>query len=135
MHQPIPSQGHWLKQVVKGHFAYYAVPTNGTALSAFRHYVTDLWRRALRRRSQKDGFTWERMTKLADDWVPSRISFILGPTCALTSNTRGRSRMPKSGLSGSVRGAPSNGRPYRDTLSRSRKGRCAGRPDRNFGEG
>ena len=23
--------------------------------------------------------------------------------------------MPKSGLSGSVRGAPSNGRPYRDT--------------------
>jgi hypothetical protein len=37
-----------------------------------------------------------------------------GPTCALTSNTRGRSRMPKSGQSGSVRGAPSNGRPYRD---------------------
>jgi len=34
-----------------------------------------------------------------------------GPTCALTSNTRGRSRMPKSGPSGSVRGAPSNGRP------------------------
>ena len=24
--------------------------------------------------------------------------------------------MPKSGLSGSVRGAPSNGRPYRDTV-------------------
>src|SRR3984893_290447 len=34
------------------------------ALSAFRHYVTDLWRRTLRRRSQKGGFTWERMTKL-----------------------------------------------------------------------
>ena len=32
MHQPIPSQGQWLKQVVKGHFAYYAVPTNGRAL-------------------------------------------------------------------------------------------------------
>jgi hypothetical protein len=58
-----------------------------------------------------------------------------GPTCALTSNTRGRSRMPKSGLSGSVRGAPSNGRPYRDTLSRPRKGRCAGRPDNVIGEG
>jgi len=70
MHQPIPSQGRWLKQVVTGHFAYYAVPTNSRALSAFRHYVTDLWRRALRRRSQKDGFTWERMTKLADDWLP-----------------------------------------------------------------
>src|SRR5271170_4812556 len=70
MHQPIPSQGRWLKQIATGHFAYYAVPTNSRALSAFRHYVTDLWRRTLRRRSQKDGLTWERMTKLADDWLP-----------------------------------------------------------------
>jgi hypothetical protein len=45
-------------------------PTNSRALSAFRHYVTDLWRRTLRRRSQKDGFTWERMTKLVDVWLP-----------------------------------------------------------------
>src|SRR6202051_1999703 len=70
MHQPIPEQGKWLRQVVAGHFAYYAVPTNSRALSAFRHYVTDLWRRTLRRRSQKDGFTWERMTKLVADWLP-----------------------------------------------------------------
>ena len=71
MHQTIPDQGHWLRQVVTGHFAYYAVPTNSRSLSAFRHYVSDLWRRTLRRRSQKDGFTWERMTKLADDWLPA----------------------------------------------------------------
>src|SRR6201998_3091403 len=45
LHQPIPNQGRWLRQVVTGHFAYYAVPTNGRALSAFRHRVTDLWRR------------------------------------------------------------------------------------------
>ncbi len=70
MHQTIPVQGRWLKQVVTGHFAYYAVPTNSRALSAFRHYVTDHWRRTLRRRSQKDGFTWERMTKLTDGWLP-----------------------------------------------------------------
>src|ERR1700674_5421983 len=70
MHQPIPEQGKWLRQVVAGHFAYYAVPTNSRALSAFRHYVTDLWRRTLRRRSQKDGFTWERMTELVADWLP-----------------------------------------------------------------
>jgi hypothetical protein len=25
----------------------------------------------LQRRSQKDGFTWDRMTKLADDWLPA----------------------------------------------------------------
>ncbi|MER9852387.1 group II intron reverse transcriptase/maturase, partial [Mesorhizobium sp. M0106] len=70
MHWPIPEQGKWLRQVVTGHFAYYAVPTNGGALSAFRHHVTDLWRRTLRRRSQRDGFTWARMTKLTDDWLP-----------------------------------------------------------------
>ncbi|MER8556653.1 group II intron reverse transcriptase/maturase [Mesorhizobium sp. M1217] len=70
MHWPIPEQGKWLRQVVTGHFAYYAVPTNGGALAAFRHHVTDLWRRTLRRRSQRDGFTWARMTKLTDDWLP-----------------------------------------------------------------
>ena len=26
MHWPIPEQGEWLRQVVTGHFAYYAVP-------------------------------------------------------------------------------------------------------------
>jgi RNA-directed DNA polymerase len=70
MHWPIPEQGKWLRQVVRGHFGYYAVPTNVRALSAFRYYVTDLWRRALRRRSQRHALTWERMTKLANDWLP-----------------------------------------------------------------
>ncbi len=54
MHQPIPEQGKWLGQVVNGYFNYHAVPTNGRALHVFRHHVTDLWRRTLRRRSQKD---------------------------------------------------------------------------------
>ena len=35
MHQPIPEQGKWLRQVVTGFFAYHAVPTNGRALCAF----------------------------------------------------------------------------------------------------
>lgn len=70
MHQPIPIQGAWLKQVVTGHFAYYAVPTNSRALSAFRHWVGDLWRRTLRRRSQKDALTWDRMARLVGDWLP-----------------------------------------------------------------
>jgi RNA-directed DNA polymerase len=77
MHQPIPVQGRWLKQVVAGYFAYHGVPTNRRALQAFRYYVTDLWRRALRRRSQKDGLTWLRITKLADDWLPK--PYVLHP--------------------------------------------------------
>jgi len=70
MHEPIPAQGIWLRQVVRGYFAYHAVPTNSRALGAFRAHVTDLWRRTLRRRSQKDGMTWERMTRIADAWLP-----------------------------------------------------------------
>jgi RNA-directed DNA polymerase len=69
-HEPIPEQGHWLRQVVRGYFAYHAVPTNSRALGAFRHHVIDLWRRTLRRRSQKDGMTWERITRIANTWLP-----------------------------------------------------------------
>jgi RNA-directed DNA polymerase len=70
MHSPIPEQGRWLRQVVTGHFGYFAVPTNGRALNAFRFYLTDLWRRTLRRRSQRSGLTWDRITKLTDHWLP-----------------------------------------------------------------
>jgi RNA-directed DNA polymerase len=70
MHQPIPKQGKWLRQVVTGFFAYHAVPTNSRALHTFRHRVTDLWRRSLRRRSHKDRMTWSRIKKLADDFLP-----------------------------------------------------------------
>ncbi len=68
MHQTIPEQGKWLRQVVTGFFVYHAVPTNGRALVAFRFHVVNLWRRSLIRRSQKDRTTWERITRLADDW-------------------------------------------------------------------
>jgi group II intron reverse transcriptase/maturase len=39
MHQPLPVQGQWLRQVVTGYFAYHAVPTNSRALAAFRDHV------------------------------------------------------------------------------------------------
>ena len=70
MHWPIPEQGQWLKQVVTGFFNYHAVPTNSRALRAFRHRVIIAWLRTLKRRSQRDTFTWSRMEKLADDWLP-----------------------------------------------------------------
>jgi len=69
-HQPIPEQGKWLAQVIRGYFAYHAVPTNRSALGAFRHHVRRLWLRSLRSRSQKDTFAWERMDKLAETWLP-----------------------------------------------------------------
>jgi group II intron reverse transcriptase/maturase len=70
MHDPIPIQGKWLGQVVRGYFAYHAVPTNSRCLGAFRHYAVDLWRRSLMQRSQRDRTTWNRIAKLAAEFLP-----------------------------------------------------------------
>jgi len=70
MHMPIGEQGRWLAQVVRGYFAYHAVPTNSRSLTAFRFHVTELWRRTLRRRSQRDRSTWNRMTELEAAFLP-----------------------------------------------------------------
>jgi hypothetical protein len=69
-HEPIPVQGRWLRSVVQGHLAYYAVPGNTDAVKAFRHQVTRHWFKALRRRSQRDRIGWERMGRIAARWLP-----------------------------------------------------------------
>jgi hypothetical protein len=71
MHDSISQQGRWLGQVVRGYFNYHAVPTNVASLCAFRHHVTDLWRRTLLRRSQRDRTTWARMARLEADFLPA----------------------------------------------------------------
>jgi RNA-directed DNA polymerase len=69
-HQPIPEQGKWLGQVVRGFFAYHAVPTNYRCLVVFRVRIAQLWKRALMRRSQRARRTWKQMPRLIDDWLP-----------------------------------------------------------------
>jgi RNA-directed DNA polymerase len=56
--------------VIRGYFAYHAVPTNYQRLGAFHYHVTVLWRRTLRRRSKKDWTTWERISRLARAYLP-----------------------------------------------------------------
>ncbi len=70
MHLPIPEQGLWLGQVVRGHLNYYAVPGNIHAVNAFRDQATRYWYQALRRRSQRSRLNWERMHRLAQRWLP-----------------------------------------------------------------
>jgi RNA-directed DNA polymerase len=70
MHQPIPVQGRWLRQVIAGYFNYHAVPTNTRSLVIFRHRITLRWRRVLRQRGQNTALTWTRMRKLVNDWLP-----------------------------------------------------------------
>jgi len=69
-HVRIPEVGKWLAQIVAGYFAYHAVPTNSAALHAFRYHVAVLWHRQLCRRSQRAYVVWERMAKLADEFLP-----------------------------------------------------------------
>jgi group II intron reverse transcriptase/maturase len=90
-HWPIAEQGQWLGSVVRGHTAYYAVPGNIHAVSAFRKQVTRNWGRALRRRSQKHRVTWERMGRLEARWLPPVRITHPWPNVRFDARTQGRS--------------------------------------------
>jgi RNA-directed DNA polymerase len=70
MHEPIPEMGRYLRSVVAGHMRYYAVPMNAVPVSNFRLAVSWIWRRVLRRRSQKARLPWTRMKRYVTRWLP-----------------------------------------------------------------
>ena len=70
-HTPIDEQGRWLGTMMRGYFAYFAVPTNTYLLSAFRYHTSIIWFRSLLRRSQRHRLTWERMIRLIKRFLPS----------------------------------------------------------------
>jgi RNA-directed DNA polymerase len=90
-HVPVPEQGAWLARVVRGFYAYYAVPTNIRRLSAFRFKVRRIWHKALRRRSQRDRTPWARMERLAEQWLPRPRILHPWPDLRFDANTAGRS--------------------------------------------
>lgn len=90
-HQPIAQQGRWLGSVVRGHLAYYGVPTNVHALEAFRTSIAKNWYRSLRRRSQRRRLNWERMARIANRWLPPARITHPWPQQRLTVNTQGKS--------------------------------------------
>ena len=71
MHHEVSEVGKWLRSVIQGWFNYHAIPGNIYCLGAFRRGVQRLWRRTLRRRSQKGRkWTWERFNRLTEHWFP-----------------------------------------------------------------
>lgn len=90
-HRSIPEQGQWLASVVRGHLAYYAVPSNIDAVAAFRTQATRHWYRALRRRSQRSRLDWKRMNRLANRWLPPARIAHPWPDDRFDGCTRGRS--------------------------------------------
>ena len=90
-HWPIAEQGQWLGSVVRGHTAYYAVPGNIAAVTAFRKQVTRHWGRSLRRRSQRHRMTWQRMGRLEARWLPAARITHPWPNVRFDARTQGRS--------------------------------------------
>ena len=90
-HRPVREQGAWLGAVVRGYFAYHAVPNNIRRMDRFRTEVVRTWRRALRRRGQRDRTNWQRMSGLAERWIPRARVLHPWPQERFDVRTRGKS--------------------------------------------
>jgi RNA-directed DNA polymerase len=64
MHRPLRDQHAWLCSVLRGHYAYFGISGNSTALGRFRLQVMKAWRRVLLRRSQRPKLSWERFNAI-----------------------------------------------------------------------
>jgi group II intron reverse transcriptase/maturase len=62
-HLPVEEQHRTLKQKLLGHYSYYGVTGNWTALSTFAQEVRKTWHKWLARRSQR-GLDWEGFNQL-----------------------------------------------------------------------
>ncbi len=63
-HSPIAHQHAQLCAALRGHYGYYGVTGNISALKRYEHEVRRAWRRWLDRRSHTTKMTWERFTRL-----------------------------------------------------------------------
>ena len=57
-HWSLREQQQKLNEKLRGHYAYYGVTGNGTALARFRHEVGRRWQKWLRRRNRLRSMTW-----------------------------------------------------------------------------
>jgi RNA-directed DNA polymerase len=92
-HQSVQEQGKWLMRVVRGYFAYHAVPTNMDRLGSFRTQLGRHWHKALRRRSQRARMNWARMRRIIERWLPLPRVAHPWPQVRFDVRTQGRSRV------------------------------------------
>jgi hypothetical protein len=63
-HRPIGEQQMTLTQKLRGHYQFYGITGNSSALSSFRDEVVRIWKRWLDRRSQRARMPWTKFVKL-----------------------------------------------------------------------
>ncbi len=93
MHAPTGSTATWLISVVRGYFQYHAVPGNEQRLWAFRKDVLRLWLRALRRRSQRSRWTWERFQGRLGTLLPAVAILHPYPSVRFAARIQGGNRV------------------------------------------
>ena len=89
MHQQIPEQGTWLRQIVIGYFNYHAVPTNGPTLSAFRSTLPTYGNARFGSEARRIGRPRNGSRGWPTTGSHDRESFTPGRMRALPSHTRG----------------------------------------------
>lgn len=62
-HQAMEDQHRTLSQKLVGHFAYYGITGNSSALNRFRDAATWIWKRWLSRRRRGGRMTWDRLNR------------------------------------------------------------------------
>ena len=82
MHAPVAEQHQWLCRVLRGHYAYYGLPSNHRSMQCFFWQVQRLWYRSLKRRSQRSHLSWQRFSQLLDR-LPLPVPRINRPRDAL----------------------------------------------------
>jgi group II intron reverse transcriptase/maturase len=67
-HQSPKTQYDWLSAVVRGHYQYYAVPTNMRALCTYRNEIEHAWLGQLQRRSQRARLSDEKLQRFREKY-------------------------------------------------------------------
>jgi RNA-directed DNA polymerase len=62
-HEPLGAQHASLSRKLRGHYGYYGITGNSSALARFHHEVRRVWHKWLSRRSQRS-MTWDRYKEL-----------------------------------------------------------------------
>jgi RNA-directed DNA polymerase len=74
-HQPLAEQHHTPSQKLHGHFAYYGITGNGSALQRCRDGVVGIWKKWLARRRRRGFLFREVLGRLLKRYVlpPARV--------------------------------------------------------------
>ena len=95
MHHDVEDVAQWLGKVVNGWLNYFAVPNSTLYLRRFVMRLRSLWHHILRRRSQKDRFSWVRLLRLTRMYWPKlEIRHPWPGQRIAVHSTRGRSLVP-----------------------------------------